>query len=304
MNRTAIALCASLVAGLGAAPFARAWQDGSVAVAAGADKDYVQRKFGEHGANAETFVFAQGKCFGGYLRDASLERTQFTDITRDLAPDLAVQKYYPAPDAKNADLLIVVHWGITSIEENADHGQTDFDQLQKDGATYNAKFSGGHGTPKGGIADPGYIASDLAIAYGQSASASTAMDENAQLLGYTSELKKEEYSSLGVASGSTDMDRRLREDIADERYFVILMAYDYRTVKEGKKGAKPKLLWSTHFSMRATGFNFTNALPAMSKVAGNFFGHRVEGLLLDARKVPEGRVDVGVPRTIDDKKAN
>jgi hypothetical protein len=56
--------------------------------------------------------------------------------------------------------------------------------------------------------------------------------------------------------------------------------------------------------MRATGRNFTNALPAMSNVASNFFGHQVDGLLLDARRVPEGSVNVGVPHPVEDRKAN
>ncbi len=302
MIRVPLALCACLAA----APLTRAWHDDSVAVAAGADKDYVLRKFGDHGtAKAESFVFAQGKFYGGYLRDGSLERSQFADIARDLAPDLALQRYYPAADPKNADILIVVHWGITSVEENPDHGQTDLDQLQKDGAAYNSKLSAGAGgSSKGGIADPGFLNSDLDIAYGRSAASGTGPAGNAQLLGFDAELQKEEYRSLGVASGYTEMDLRLRKEIADERYFVILMAYDYRSLKEGKKGVKPRLLWSTHFSMRATGFSFTEALPAMGKVAANFFGHQLDGLLLDARKVPEGRVDVGVPRVVDEKKAH
>jgi hypothetical protein len=296
-----------LVAALGAAPLAGAWQDGSVAVAAGADRDYVLRKFGERGATAkaESFVFAQGSYFGGYLRDPSLEQAQFADIENDLAPDLAKQRYYPASKGTVPDLLIVVHWGITGIEEDPGHGQTDFAQLQKDGAAYNSKFSSGPGGgSKGGIADAGYVNADLAIAYGQKAATGSAPAENAQLLGFDAELQKEEYRSLGVASGITDLDRRLREDIADERYFVILMAYDFGSVKDGRKGVRPKLLWSTHFSIRATGFNFTSALPAMGKVAANYFGHQVDGLLLDAQKVPEGRVDVGVPTTVEEKKAH
>jgi len=302
-----VALAATLVAAFGAAPGAQAWQDSSVAVAAGADRDYVIRKFGERGtaAKPESFVFAQGKYFGGFLRDPSLEHTRFMEIAANLAPDLAKQRYFPASAGRNPDLLIVVHWGITGIEEDPGHGQTDFAKLQKDGAAYNSKFSSGAGgSSKGGIGDAGYVTADLAIAYGQKAATGSAPAENAQLLGFDAELQKEEYRSLGVVTGITEMDRRLREDIADERYFVILMAYDFQSVKDGTKGVKPKLLWSIHFSVRATGFNFTNALPAMGKVAANYFGHQVDGLLLDAQKVPEGRVDVGVPRTVEDKKSN
>jgi hypothetical protein len=307
MKSTAIAIGTALAVWQSSAPFARAWQDGAVAVAACADKDYVQQKFGERGskARAESFVFAQGKFFGGYLRDASLDKTQFRDIARNLAPALAKQSYYPAADAKSADLLIVVHWGITSVEENPDHGQTEMDQLQKDGNAYNAKFSSGDGgRSSGGIADPGNVASDLAIARGQSAASGSAPGDNAQLLGYASELRAEEYRSLGVGSGMTETDRRLREELEDQRYFVILMAYDCGSLKSGRTGTKPKLLWSTHFSMRAIGFNFTSALPAMSRVASNFFGHQVPGLLLDANRVPEGRVDLGELKTVEEKRTN
>jgi hypothetical protein len=305
MNHSAGLIAAGLLS-LGAIPSAPAWQDDSVAVTAGADRDYVAQKFGApRGAKPETFVFAQGRFFGGYLRDSTLEHTDFLKIARTLAPDLVKQKYYPSSDAGNADLLLVVHWGITSVEEDPGHGQTELDQLQKDGTAYNAKFSAGNGgASKGGIADPGYVASDLAIAFGQSAQAGSGPADNARLLGYDDELRKEEYRSVGVASGMTELDRRLREDIAEERYFVILMAYDYKSVRAGKKGVKPKLLWSTHFSVRALGFNFAEALPAMSKVAANYFGHQVDGLLLDARKVPEGRVDFGVPETVNEKREN
>ena len=67
---------------------------------------------------------------------------------------------------------------------------------------------------------------------------------------------------------------------------------------------KPKLLWSVHYSITASGYNFASALPAMSKVAANYFGRNMGGLVLDARKVPEGFVKVGEPRQVDDKKTN
>jgi hypothetical protein len=287
-----------LVAGFGLGQGALTMHAESVAVAASAEPDYVHRKFGEHGAKAESYVFAKGTRFGGFLRDPSLEQMQFQDIARQLVPDLAKQRYYPAHDGRNAELLIVVHWGITAVEEDPTNGALDFDKLQKDAIAYNASFA------KASIADPGYMLSDLAVMGAKAPQAGSAPADNAQLLGYSSELQKEEYRSLGVANGMTDADRRLREDLTDERYFVVLMAYDLGSLREGKKGVKPRLLWSTHFSTRATGFSFATALPAMSRVAANFFGHQVDGLLLDAAKVPEGRVDVGQPRTIEPAKPN
>jgi hypothetical protein len=173
----------------------------------------------------------------------------------------------------------------------------DLDRLQKDRNTYNGKLSQGQN------ADPSSIETDLGLIIGNSPGVDSWPEYNAQLLGYASAYAQEEYRSLGVASGMTETDHRLREDLMiDERYFVILMAYDFSSVKGGKKGVKPKLVWSNHFSMRAIGHNFTTALPAMSRVAANFFGRNVDGLLLDARNVPEGRVEVGVPKPVGDKK--
>lgn len=295
-QRIVVAACAALAAEIAVIPGVRAERADSVAVAAGADKDYVRQKFGDHGANpkAETYVFAQGSRFGGLLRDASIEHAQFTDIARVLAPDLAIQRYYPSQDARSADLLIVVHWGITYIEEDASHGQLDLDRLQADLASRNQVIS------KYGFADPGSVDTDLEFTHEKSAQASDWPEYNAQLLGYTSEYMKEEYRSVATASGMTELDRRLREDLMeDERYFVILMAYDLSSVKAGAKGTRPKLLWSDHFSMRAVGHNFTTALPAMSRVAANYFGRDVDGLLLDAQRIPEGIVKMGEPKPVE-----
>jgi hypothetical protein len=294
----ALAACAALLAGFGHAPSALAARDTTIAVAANADQDYVRQKFGGQGAKAESYVFAQGRYFGGYLRDASLEHMQFQEIARDLAPGLMKHRFYPAADGRNADLLIVVHWGITSIEEDPANGPLDFDKLQRDGMAYNALAS------KGTIADHGSFLADLGVLLSKSAGNASDEADNAQLLGYTSELRKEEYRSAASPSGMTDMDRRLRHDLADERYFVILMAYDMGTLKGGRNGAKPKLLWSTHASVRAIGFNFKAALPAMSSAAADFFGDQVDDLLLNARKIPEGRVDVGESKRVDDRGVN
>ena len=299
MKRFAIAGCAAMAVVLAVIQGGCAERVDSVAVLAGADQGYVRQKFGANGANptAESYVFAQGSNFGGLIRDSSVEHGQFMDVAQVLAPDLATQRYYPAPDPRNPDLLIVVHWGITFIGHNGSDDQVDLDRLQKDRNTYNGKFSQGQN------ADPSSIETDLGLIIGNSPGVDSWPEYNAQLLGYASAYAQEEYRSLGVASGMTETDHRLREDLMiDERYFVILMAYDFSSVKGGKKGVKPKLVWSNHFSMRAIGHNFTTALPAMSRVAANFFGRNVDGLLLDARNVPEGRVEVGVPKPVGDKK--
>jgi hypothetical protein len=301
MKSPRIAICAALLA---ASPAALAWGAGNVAVNAGADSNYVLHKFGGHGAKAESYVLAQGNSFFGMTRDPSVERAQFTDIARTLAPDLAIDHYYPARDTRNADLLIVVHWG-----------QTFVDHFQKKQAMFDAvSGSAGHVSPsnepgvsRAAFTDSGFVSQDVE-AEGAGVGSPGA---NAKLLGYDSELKKAQYQALGMPWGASKGASQVSEDVFGEdifndmeRYFVILEAYDLNSIKGGRTGVKPKLLWSVHYSITALGYNFTTALPAMSKVAGNFFGRQTNGLLLNAGKVPEGRVELGEPRTVVDPKSN
>jgi hypothetical protein len=276
-----------------------------VAVNAGADQDYVLHKFGgKAAAKAESFVLAQGNSFGGMTRDPSLEKAQFADIAKTLVPDLAVERFFPAKDPKAADLLIVVHWGETSV----DHFFKQ--QMMEDilsGMVGHTAPSGEPGVSRSAVTDPGFSGQDVeAMAAGAAGPIN-----NPQLLGYESELKKAQYRALGAPFEGSKPQYQLSidtfgEDIfyENERYFVILEAYDFASVRNGRKGVKPKLLWSVHYSITASGYNFASALPAMSKVAANYFGRDMGGLVLDARKVPEGFVKVGEPRQVDDKKTN
>ncbi len=314
MKRIAAASCAILVAGFGAAPNARAGVNDSVAVNAGADQDYVRQKFGRAGAEAteETYAFAQGNSFGGLIRDPSLEHAQFMDIARALAPNLAVQRYFPAKDGKHADILIVVHWGLTYI----DRSLMPAEDLMKD-AVGHTSASGEHGIPSGGIEEPGFMREDIDAMNSHAASGAggAGPSDNAQLLGYDSELQRAQYRALGLPWGDSKTigqisEETFGEDIfglnplsdARERYFVILEAYDFASIKEGRKGVKPRLLWSIHYSIGAIGHNFMTALPAMSKVAASYFGRNSGGLVLHAERVSNGSVEVGEPKSVDEGK--
>jgi len=298
MHRSALACCAFLCAALLAS---RSRGIEPVSIAAGADKDYVAQKFGERGAKAkpETYVLAQGSFFDGGKTDGSLDRMPFAEVARELAPGLAVQSYFPSRDAKSAELLIVVHWGMTAVEDDATNGQADMDRLMADLATCNS------GLQKSSIADPGFVNSDLDVMETKSAKAGTNVAENAQLIGFLGEFRKEEYRSAAYPSSMSEEDRQLRDDLGSERYFFILMAYDFNSIREGRiHGTKPRLLWSSHVSISAIGQNFTAALPAMGRIAAGYYGHQVDGLLLDVRNVPSGDVEIGIPRTVEDRKTD
>ena len=87
----------------------------------------------------------------------------------------------------------------------------------------------------------------------------------------------------------------LKSLLQEERYFVILMAYDYPSVKRGK----PELVWSTRYSIRAYGQNFEDAIKGMNVVAGDFFGKNLKGL--SRKRVDDAsHVEMGDIEVIDD----
>jgi hypothetical protein len=270
---------------LAAAPL-RADFSGSVAVAAEADQGYARSRLGESGPVpiGETYVVAEGRHFGGSLGDGSAEKAQFGEVVKALAPILAKQRYYPAAEKKDARFLIVVHWGETEVADDTTKGALDFSRFQNDMGVYNGQLK-----TAGPIADPSRMNSDLDVLDGKSTGPDASAGYNAQLLGFAPELKKQEYLSLGTPSGMTETDRRIREELEDPRYFVILMAYEVGRPAGGGKPVKPRLLWSIHYSTRALGTDFSTALGPMSEVAAGYFGRNVDGLVLDAAANPAPR---------------
>src|SRR5471030_2899969 len=88
-----------------------------------------------------------------------------------------------------------------------------------------------------------------------------------------------------------------RKDAIDElqhdRYFVVLMAYDFQMMWKTKKH---KLLWETRMSVPQRGSEFNEELLAMAKSASRYFGQDTHGLV--RRGMAAGRVDVGDVQTL------
>jgi hypothetical protein len=112
---------------------------------------------------------------------------------------------------------------------------------------------------------------------------------NAHMLGYdASDLigtEKADYVR-GTAFGADRDD--LYSEIEENRYFVVLMAYDFQLLWKEKKH---RLLWETRFSINERHNQFDKALPLMAQYASRYFGQDSKGLL--RTRVPEGRVDIG-----------
>lgn len=111
------------------------------------------------------------------------------------------------------------------------------------------------------------------------------LTRNAMLLGYADDLR----ATIGLDRNPLGWRRKdLFGDLEANRYFVVLMAYDFQLMQKQKKH---KLVWETRFSLCEFGHDFGKELPMMAKYASRFFGQDTHGLVRNL--VPEGQVDIG-----------
>ncbi len=114
---------------------------------------------------------------------------------------------------------------------------------------------------------------------------------NARLLGYDTELA----ASGGIRSSPI---KRHSDDLVDElednRYFVVLIAYDFQQLWKEKKR---HLLWETRFSMREQRNDFGQVLPEMAQDASKYFGENLERLV--HKPFNEGNIKLGELKILD-----
>ena len=90
----------------------------------------------------------------------------------------------------------------------------------------------------------------------------------------------------------------LKTMLDEERYFVILMAYDYPLFKQGEI----KLHWTTRYSIRALGQSSEDAIQGMNIVASDYFGKSIGGLT-KKRVTDKSRVEMGDIEVINQEPA-
>ena len=87
-------------------------------------------------------------------------------------------------------------------------------------------------------------------------------------------------------------ERDLLQLVADNRYFVVVSAYDYASVTQNAA----KLAWRLKLSTATAGVAMDKALPTLLRGGATFFGRSLDDTQYVREPVaPEGRVDVGVP---------
>jgi len=250
----------------------------AVAISAITAGDYVRVLADDGKLTPETYVFAEGRFFGGATVDGSLERMTFADITRVLAVNLAAQEYYPTKDAAAAHLLIRVFWGTTTVHDDP--------LRERNTDAINAAMREFQQLPEGALPDLSGIQNALDHRDSEQGGVEGAVARNAALLGYRRTLDR-----LNHRLTLSPEELLLRTELNEERYFVVLVAYDYPLMRREKK---PKILWITRLSIRGPGNNFTEALPALALAGAQAYGRSLGDLeRIKVRDLPAGEVTVG-----------
>ncbi len=258
------------------------------AVSGRTSPDYVRRRQPDGKFAPESYAFGKGGVWGGATKDYSIDTITFEDVAHVISQPLAEKNYLPSRDPKSAKLLIMVYWGTTHAPEHASNSDayTRMSALMTaemhPPATVASKRTGA--SIKGTPASEGEMAALTAIeAENRIRDKDDAL--NAAMLGYDSWW----FSTANYRDTPLDIFRKeMLEELETNRYFVVLMAYDFQLMWKQKKH---KLLWETRFSVRQRGHNFDEDLAVMAQSASKYFGQDSQGLVRTS--VPFARVEIG-----------
>jgi hypothetical protein len=242
--------------------------DTTTAVFAGTSDDYIRSKLPDGSFQGETYGFGRGGFYGSSAHNDTIENESFIDIARVIARPLAEKGFIPSRDPKKVKLLIMVYWGATSGTLDPVSENFQYQRMERPKTPNRPLDLLGPISYQGGLVDL----------------------RNALVLGYAGEIAATP-TRLGMIHNVKRDD--LIEDIEHNRYFVVLMAYDFQLLWKEKKH---KLLWETRFSIREQGNDFVRMLPSMAQYASQYFGEDSHGLV--RRPIPQGNVEIGVPRTV------
>jgi hypothetical protein len=262
------------------------------AVYSRAASDYARVQNPDGSFQPESFVLKSGGNFGGPRADETMDKLSFEDISKVVAGALASENYVPADDPAATRLLIVVYWGVTlapdDVNPRSNRSSARLSELaqraQEEASETSAK-------------DPGELAAARARArsYQEQAQSMANMEanqdakideKNADILGYTDEIVRDSSSNPNLGT--------LQEEVERDRYYVVLLAYDYQAA--ARNLGEHKLLWETRFSIPEPGNDFEKAFPLMTSLAARYFGQDTHGLI--HHDIAEGHVDVGETKSL------
>lgn len=251
-----------------------------VALKTQASEEFIKGKAEDPTKKIQTYQFMKGNFHMGFTRDPSMKEVTFEGILYDLAMNLRKQGFYMHRDRSEGDLLIVVHSGVTDVEISYEEfmGYTSEEDMGLTDEILNAG-AGGEAIDFATIDAMNQLNFNLR-------SSGTTGSANRQSQAYKAQLLGLERAYSDKISNQEAYD--LRSMLDEERYFIVLMAYDYPAFKKGEA----KLMWSTRYSIRTLGQTFAEAIKDMNVVASDYFGKNLAGIT-QKRATDDSRVEIG-----------
>ena len=260
-----------------------------------------ERAYGADGKpKVEYYALSYGGRVDGTTWSDGMSKEDFPKIAGVVAEQLAKQNYFYAPDAKSANLLLVIHWGQTlpfnegNFTDQVNNLGTAMTNLQAAQAVPPPPVPTSQEAAAGASEQAAAQQMDVQLAAAQLESALVSMDmenrvrdkrgeEIAQVLGYMDEMRR--MSDLGGFTGE-DRFTTLRNEVEDPRYYIVLTAYDF--VQATQKG-KRNVLWTSRISIDTRGNDFMDRMEQMVSRAANSFGKNTNRLIRERT----GEVEIG-----------
>lgn len=257
------------------------YAENRIAIKAVASEEYIKSRALDQSKKQQTYQFMKGNFHPGTTADAGMKDVTFEDIIGNMAIHLQRQGFYPLKEPGDSDLIFVVHYGRTSTEPSLEDmlGYTSLEDQGYSDTVANAGAGGATLTPTemNATADFGF---SMATRDNSASGGEMSLFYKAQLLGM-----EEAFLENNISPSEEYL---LKTLLDQERYFIVLVAYDFRKLKEGK--IEPQ--WVTRYSIRAIGQSFENAIQDLNYVAGDYFGKNLKGLT-QKRASDDSRVEMG-----------
>jgi hypothetical protein len=274
--------------------------EGIEAVASKVAKDYARTKLSDGSFQPELYAFGDGGNWGGEIKDLTIDKLTFLDVAHVVAEPLAAQKYIPGRDPAKTTLLIMLYWGTTAVPipyeqdplyHNYAESLEEYRRIieQTGGRLVNDQAVGGMVDEANDVLSAGLHQLDI-----ENHIRDRIDFQNATMLGYdASGLLGTDYGKYRSHTALREEGDDERAEIEENRYFVVLMAYDFQLLWKQKKH---KLLWETRFSISQRHNEFDKTLPAMAQYAARYFGQPSNGLV--RQRLLNDRVEIGEPTLV------
>lgn len=241
------------------------------------------RKTDDGGLRPETYIIMQGNHFSGAIRDTALAEADIQDIGKALERELKVQNYLPSAKMSETDIIIKLSYGSTEVFESLKElGES----LQEDSDNDAIDFGGdesGNEEESSSDSEAGSDYTPSALREWMETSAGDSTDAvNAHLLGYDKIITDKFMPET--------MKRDYLKQLRDERYFIILEAFDLKHYTQYKEIV---MLWTMRFSLQSAGVSFEEAYHTLAKAASPYFGTNQVEMKSKSTVVIDGSVTLG-----------